>query len=102
MKDEKSGLELNDENIQSQDSKVDNNQASSKTVETETNVDLPIIDFENTNLELFELPITIENDKEKYFEPVQGNGLVLTIDEVIQHYTEKAVQKAYELNVFCL
>jgi hypothetical protein len=39
MKDEKSGLELNDKNIQSQDSKVDNSQASSKTVETETNVD---------------------------------------------------------------
>ncbi|MGL6105807.1 stage V sporulation protein D [Romboutsia sp.] len=35
---------------------------------------------------------------EKYYEPVQGNGLVLTIDEVIQHYAEKAVQKAYELN----
>ena len=35
---------------------------------------------------------------EKYYEPVQGNGLILTIDEVIQHYTEKAVQKAYELN----
>ena len=35
---------------------------------------------------------------EKYSEPVQGNGLILTIDEVIQHYTEKAVQKAYELN----
>ena len=35
---------------------------------------------------------------EKYYEPVQGNGLILTIDEVIQQYTEKAVQKAYELN----
>ena len=53
MKDEKSGLELNDKNIQSQDSKVDNSQASSKTVETETNVDLSIKDFENTKLELF-------------------------------------------------
>ena len=40
----------------------------------------------------------IPQGTEKYYEPVQGNGLVLTIDEVIQHYTEKAVQKAYELN----
>ncbi|RDY28478.1 stage V sporulation protein D [Romboutsia weinsteinii] len=35
---------------------------------------------------------------EKYYEPVQGNGLVLTIDETIQHYAENAVQKAYEKN----
>ncbi len=35
---------------------------------------------------------------EKYYEPEPGNGVILTIDEVIQHYTEKAVQKAYELN----
>ncbi|MGL5311886.1 MAG: peptidoglycan D,D-transpeptidase FtsI family protein, partial [Peptostreptococcaceae bacterium] len=40
----------------------------------------------------------IPQGTEKYYEPIQGNGLVLTIDEVIQHYTEKAVQKAYELN----
>ncbi len=40
----------------------------------------------------------IPRGMEKYFEPTQGNGVVLTIDEVIQHYTEKAVQKAYELN----
>jgi stage V sporulation protein D (sporulation-specific penicillin-binding protein) len=40
----------------------------------------------------------IPHGMEKYYEPVQGNGLVLTIDEIIQHYTEKAVQKAYELN----
>lgn len=40
----------------------------------------------------------IPRGMEKYYEPVQGKGLVLTIDEVIQHYTEKAVQKAYELN----
>lgn len=40
----------------------------------------------------------IPQGTEKYYEPVQGNGLVLTIDEVIQHYTEKAVQKAYEVN----
>ncbi len=40
----------------------------------------------------------IPHGMEKYYEPVQGDGLVLTIDEVIQHYTEKAVQKAYEIN----
>lgn len=40
----------------------------------------------------------IPSGMEKYFEPTQGNGVVLTIDEVIQHFTEKAVQKAYELN----
>ncbi|WP_243279174.1 stage V sporulation protein D [Romboutsia sp. 1001713B170131_170501_G6] len=40
----------------------------------------------------------IPRGMEQYYEPVQGKGLVLTIDEVIQHYTEKAVQKAYEVN----
>ena len=40
----------------------------------------------------------IPQGTEKYFEPVQGNGVVLTIDEVIQHYVEKAAQKGYELN----
>lgn len=40
----------------------------------------------------------IPRGMEKYYEPVQGQGLVLTMDEVIQHYTEKAVQKAYEVN----
>lgn len=40
----------------------------------------------------------IPQGMEKYFEPKQGNGVILTIDEVIQHYTEKVVQKAYELN----
>ncbi|MGL5346371.1 MAG: stage V sporulation protein D [Peptostreptococcaceae bacterium] len=40
----------------------------------------------------------IPQGTEKYFEPVQGNGVVLTIDEVIQHYAEKAAQKGYELN----
>lgn len=40
----------------------------------------------------------IPQGSEKYYEPVSGNGLVLTIDEVIQHYAEKAVQKAYEVN----
>ena len=40
----------------------------------------------------------IPRGMEKYYEPTQGKGVVLSIDEVIQHYTEKAVQKAYELN----
>ncbi len=40
----------------------------------------------------------IPQGTEKYYEPQQGNGVILTMDEVIQHYTEKAVQKAYELN----
>ncbi|MCR8745358.1 stage V sporulation protein D [Romboutsia lituseburensis] len=40
----------------------------------------------------------IPRGMEKYYEPTQGDGLVLTIDEVIQHYSEKAAQKAYELN----
>ncbi len=40
----------------------------------------------------------IPQGTEKYYEPQQGNGIILTMDEVIQHYTEKAVQKAYELN----
>ena len=35
---------------------------------------------------------------EKYYEPEQGKGIVLTIDEVIQHYLENAAQKAYEIN----
>ncbi|SHG77542.1 stage V sporulation protein D (sporulation-specific penicillin-binding protein) [Asaccharospora irregularis DSM 2635] len=42
--------------------------------------------------------VEIPQGMEKYYDPVQGNGLVLTIDEVIQHYAEKAVQKAYEIN----
>ena len=40
----------------------------------------------------------IPRGMEKYYEPVEGNGLVLSIDEVIQHYSEKAAQKAYEVN----
>lgn len=39
----------------------------------------------------------IPQGSEIYYEPVQGNGLVLTIDEVIQHYAEKAIDKAYEV-----
>jgi stage V sporulation protein D (sporulation-specific penicillin-binding protein) len=33
---------------------------------------------------------------EKHFSPVNGVNLILTIDEVIQHYTEKAVTNALE------
>ena len=40
----------------------------------------------------------IPQGTEQYYEPSTGNGLVLTIDEVIQHYCEKAAQKAYEEN----
>ena len=40
----------------------------------------------------------IPQGSEQYYEPTTGNGLVLTIDEVIQHYCEKATQKAYEEN----
>ena len=32
----------------------------------------------------------IPQGSEQYYEPTTGNGLVLTIDEVIQHYCEKA------------
>lgn len=64
MKDEKSGLELKDDNVQAQDSEI-YNQSTSKTLENETTFDLSTTDLENTNFELFELPIKIENDKEK-------------------------------------
>ncbi|MDU4859465.1 MAG: stage V sporulation protein D [Terrisporobacter othiniensis] len=40
----------------------------------------------------------IPQGSEQYYEPTTGNGLVLTVDEVIQHYCEKAAQKAYEEN----
>ncbi|WP_297135563.1 stage V sporulation protein D [Terrisporobacter sp.] len=40
----------------------------------------------------------IPQGSEQYYEPTTGNGLVLTIDEVIQHYCEKAAQRAYEEN----
>ena len=36
---------------------------------------------------------------EYYVEPQDGKGVVLTIDEVIQHYTEKHLQEAYETNL---
>jgi stage V sporulation protein D (sporulation-specific penicillin-binding protein) len=35
---------------------------------------------------------------EEYFEPVNGLNVVLTIDEVIQHYAETAVEEAYYEN----
>jgi stage V sporulation protein D (sporulation-specific penicillin-binding protein) len=40
----------------------------------------------------------IPHGDEKYHEPKDGLGVVLTIDEVIQHYAEKAVSKALEIN----
>jgi len=33
---------------------------------------------------------------EEVYEPTQGYNLTLTIDEVIQHFTERAIDKAYE------
>lgn len=36
---------------------------------------------------------------EKYIQPQDGKGVVLTIDEVIQRYTEKHLQQAYEENL---
>lgn len=36
---------------------------------------------------------------EKYIEAEDGKGVILTIDEVIQHYTEKHLQEAYEQNL---
>ncbi|OPL07991.1 MAG: hypothetical protein AVO33_02645 [delta proteobacterium ML8_F1] len=35
---------------------------------------------------------------DKVYQPVQGNNVILTIDEVIQHYLEKALEGAYEKN----
>ncbi|SHH12453.1 stage V sporulation protein D [Tepidibacter thalassicus] len=40
----------------------------------------------------------IPHGNEKYHKPKDGLGVVLTIDEVIQHYAEKAVSKALEIN----
>lgn len=36
---------------------------------------------------------------EKYYEPQDGYGIVLTIDEVIQHYAENAIRAAVEKNL---
>ncbi|WP_175548504.1 penicillin-binding transpeptidase domain-containing protein [Dethiosulfatibacter aminovorans] len=46
----------------------------------------------NTDSNGVELPY---DGFEEYFEPVDGLNVVLTIDEVIQHYAENAVEKAY-------
>lgn len=35
----------------------------------------------------------IEDSSEQYYDPIEGNNVVLTIDEVIQHYMEQAVNK---------
>ncbi|MCI8284236.1 MAG: PASTA domain-containing protein [Firmicutes bacterium] len=37
----------------------------------------------------------LSNGIEKYYPAEDGMGIVLTIDEVIQHYTEKAVEQVY-------
>lgn len=42
-----------------------------------------------------EMPFKYEN----YIEAQDGKGVVLTIDEVIQHYTEKHLQEAYDENL---
>lgn len=42
-----------------------------------------------------EMPFKYEN----YIEPQDGKGVVLTIDETIQRYTEKHLQQAYEENL---
>lgn len=49
----------------------------------------------NTDSNGVELPY---DGFEEYFEPVDGLNVVLTIDEVIQHYTENAVEEAYYVN----
>lgn len=46
----------------------------------------------NTDSNGIELPY---DGFEEYFEPVDGLNVVLTIDEIIQHYAENAVEKAY-------
>ncbi len=40
----------------------------------------------------------IPSGSEKYHESKDGTGIILTIDEVIQHYAEKAINKALEIN----
>jgi len=46
----------------------------------------------NTDANGIELPY---EGFEEYFEPVDGLNVVMTLDEVIQHYAESAVEKAY-------
>ncbi|OPJ56851.1 stage V sporulation protein D [Alkalithermobacter paradoxus] len=48
----------------------------------------------NTDASGREIPFS----NERYNEPQDGMGVVLTIDEVIQHYAEKALDKALEIN----
>ncbi|KXZ39544.1 stage V sporulation protein D (sporulation-specific penicillin-binding protein) [Alkalithermobacter thermoalcaliphilus JW-YL-7 = DSM 7308] len=48
----------------------------------------------NTDASGKEIPFS----NEIYNEPKDGMGLVLTIDEIIQHYVEKALDKALEVN----
>ncbi|WFD09157.1 stage V sporulation protein D [Tepidibacter hydrothermalis] len=40
----------------------------------------------------------IPRGSEKYHEPKDGSGMVLTVDETIQHYAEKAADKALIIN----
>ncbi|PHS36460.1 MAG: stage V sporulation protein D [Alkaliphilus sp.] len=42
-----------------------------------------------------QLPFGIE----QYFQPEEGVSIVLTIDETIQHFSEKAVHSAFEINL---
>lgn len=37
----------------------------------------------------------LDNGTQKYYEATKGDDVILTIDEVIQHFAEEAVQKAY-------
>lgn len=40
----------------------------------------------------------LDNGTQKYYEATKGDDVILSIDEVIQHFTEEAVQKAYAEN----
>ncbi len=40
----------------------------------------------------------LEDTSLRYNEPVDGNHIVLTIDEVVQHYVEKAMEQSYQQN----
>ncbi|NLM05001.1 MAG: stage V sporulation protein D, partial [Clostridiales bacterium] len=50
--------------------------------------------IKNTDAKGRQLPFSIE----RYHPPEDGLSLVLTIDEVIQHFAEKAAEKALEIN----
>lgn len=47
-----------------------------------------------TNVKGEEMPFAYET----YVDAIDGNNVVLTIDEVIQHYVEQNIQEAYEAN----